>query len=102
MFVDLVAAFERYRFAVLPALLFVAGFAIWLRRDRRLDKMPGPRGFPLIGIGISLPDKAHVRFREWAAQYGEVFKLRVGWFNWVVINSPQAMHEILNKQVNSM
>ncbi|KAK3307263.1 putative O-methylsterigmatocystin oxidoreductase [Chaetomium strumarium] len=60
--------------------------------------MPGPGGLPLIGIGISLPDKAHVRFRQWASQYGEVFKLRVGWFDWVVINSPQAMHEILNKQ----
>lgn len=33
-------------------------------------------------------------------KYGEVFKLRVGWFNWVVINSPEAMKEILDKQVS--
>ncbi|KAI0017595.1 putative O-methylsterigmatocystin oxidoreductase [Xylariomycetidae sp. FL0641] len=60
--------------------------------------MPGPKGYPLIGIGTSLPPKPHFKMREWAAQYGEVFKLRVGWYNWVVINSPQAMHEILNRQ----
>lgn len=31
--------------------------------------------------------------------YGEVFKLRVGWYNWVVINDPQAFRDILDKQV---
>ncbi|KAI1486331.1 putative O-methylsterigmatocystin oxidoreductase [Biscogniauxia mediterranea] len=63
--------------------------------------MPGPGGYPLIGIGISLPVKPHVRLREWASMYGDVFKLRVGWYNWVIINSPEAMHEILNKQSSS-
>ncbi|KAI0003484.1 putative O-methylsterigmatocystin oxidoreductase [Xylariaceae sp. FL0662B] len=60
--------------------------------------MPGPGGYPLIGIGTSLPAKANFRLREWASMYGEVFKLRVGWYEWVVINSPEAMHDILNKQ----
>ena len=71
----------------------------WVRRERRLDEMPGPGGYPLVGIGISLPPKAPQRFRQWASSYGEVFKLGVSWYNWVVINSPEALKEILDKQV---
>lgn len=81
---------------VLSALLAIT---VWVRRDRRLDKMPGPQGWPLIGIGISLPQSSIFKMHAWALQHGEVFKLRVGWYNWVVLNSPQAVKEILDKQV---
>jgi cytochrome P450 len=37
-------------------------------------------------------------FRAWAQQYGELFRIRVGYYNWVVVNSPQAMREIFDKQ----
>ena len=97
-------AFAVKQFHLLPIFaifLAVVSVSAWLRRDRRLDKLPGPRGYPLIGIGISLPPKAPARLREWASMYGEVFTMRVGWYNWVVINSPQAFREILDKQVNA-
>ena len=70
----------------------------WLVRDNRLDTIPGPKGYPLIGVGYKLPPKAPAVFRKWALEYGDVFKLRVGWYNWVVINSPEAIREILEKQ----
>ena len=96
-------AFVVYQAHKLPILAVVLAIVLsvsaWLRRDRRLDKMPGPGGYPLIGIGTSLPPKAPARFRQWGSMYGELFKLRVGWYNWVVINSPQAFREILDKQV---
>lgn len=83
------------------AVLVVAAIAIglWIRRDRRLDRMPGPKGWPLVGIGLGLPKESAFMHR-WGLQYGEVFKLRVGWYNWVVINSPEAMKEIMDKQVS--
>ena len=84
-------------FAILLAVVCVAA---WFHRDRRLDKLPGPKGYPFIGIGISLPPKAPARLREWASRYGEVFRIRVGWYDWVIINSPQAFREILDKQVH--
>ena len=63
----------------------------WLRRDRRLDTIPGPKGFPLIGIGHRLPPKAPAVFRKWAIEDGDIFKIRVGWHNLVVINIPEAI-----------
>lgn len=74
---------------------------LWQQRARGLSTMTGPKGYPLIGIGLSLPPRAPKLFREWALEYGEVFKLRVGWYNWVVINSPEAFKEILDKQVSA-
>ena len=97
---DALDVYQNHRFTLWLLVLAVAfTVSAWLRRERRLDGMPGPGGYPLVGIGISLPPKAPQRFREWASSYGEVFKLRVGWYNWVVINSPEAFKEILDKQV---
>ncbi|KAF3067126.1 O-methylsterigmatocystin oxidoreductase [Daldinia childiae] len=98
---NILTLYHTHKLLFLAGLVAVVCSVAWLRRDRRLEKMPGPSGNPLIGIGTSLPPKAHIRFREWAATYGDVFKLKVGWYNWVIINSPEAIHEILIKQSSS-
>ncbi|KAI0437217.1 putative O-methylsterigmatocystin oxidoreductase [Xylaria telfairii] len=91
--------YERYRLLSLPLLLTVIIAALaWRRRDRRCDAIPGPPGYPLIGVGFQLPRRAPVLFRKWAAEYGDIFKIRVGWYDWVVINTPEAVREILEKQ----
>lgn len=94
--------FSLSHFYKLAALTLVGAavtlLVAWIRRDRRLDKMQGPRGWPLIGIGIGLPPKSAEVLGRWAVQYGEVYKIRVGWYNWVVINSPEAMRDIFDKQ----
>lgn len=70
-----------------------------LARDRRLDKLAGPKGNAFVGIGLSLPSHPTRKLREWALQYGELYKVRIGWYDWVVISSPEAMKEIFDKQV---
>lgn len=82
-------------FVAISAILLLSA---WFRRDRRLDSIPGPKTYLLIGVGSKLPPKAPELFRQWAQDYGEVFKIRVGWYNWVVINTPEAIREILEKQ----
>ncbi|RYO83500.1 hypothetical protein DL766_004974 [Monosporascus sp. MC13-8B] len=76
--------------------------AVWATlRDRRLDKIPGPRDSLITGIGLDLPPNALQKFREWAEQYGEIYKIRLGWYTWVVLSSPEAVKEILDKQVGT-
>ncbi|KAH7319574.1 putative O-methylsterigmatocystin oxidoreductase [Stachybotrys elegans] len=36
--------------------------------------------------------------KEWALEHGELFRLRIGWYDWVVINSPEAFKELMDKQ----
>ncbi|KAB8801879.1 hypothetical protein FH972_026701 [Carpinus fangiana] len=93
------AVYQDHRVLALAVISGITAIVMaWLRLDRRLDTIPGPKGYPLIGIGYQLPPKAPALFRRWAMEYGEVFKIRVGWYNWVVINSPEAIKEILEKQ----
>lgn len=95
----MVAGYQGYRVILFALAFCVAAVVIaWLRRDRRLDGIPGPKGHPLIGVGYKLPPRAPSIFRKWALEYGEIFKIRVGWYNWVVINTPEAVREILEKQ----
>ena len=95
----IVTLYQSHRVINLAVLLGLVVVVItWLRRDHRLDTIPGPKGYPLIGVGYKLPPKAPATFRKWAIEYGDVFKIRVGWYNWVVINTPEAIQEILEKQ----
>lgn len=89
-------------FPVLILLISAGAILIFYaaRRDKRLDKISGPRGNPITGIGLELPPDALQKFQTWAAEYGEVFKVRVGWWNWVVLNSPEAVKEVMDKQVH--
>ena len=97
--IDILASQQLHSMRFIAAIVGVIVLTItWLRRDRRLDSIPGPKGYPLIGVGYKLPPKAPAAFRKWALEYGEVFKIRVGWYNWVVINTPEAVREILEKQ----
>lgn len=101
---DPVLAILEHRPAVSVALLLAAAGLVvsWLRHDRRLDAIPGPRGrYPFIGIGWFLPPNAAELFHDWALTYGDIFKVRVGWYDWVVINTPEAVREILEKQAVS-
>ncbi|KAI9707018.1 MAG: hypothetical protein M1820_004606 [Bogoriella megaspora] len=79
-------------------LLLLSIAALWIRKDRRLNKINGPKGNIFGSIGLSLPPYATRRLREWAQEYGEVYKIRIGWYYWVVLNSPEAIKEVFDKQ----
>ncbi|KAL6405169.1 cytochrome p450 [Ilyonectria robusta] len=40
----------------------------------------------------------HRQIQRWADEYGELFKIQLGWENWVFVNSPEAVREIFDKQ----
>ncbi|KAF2169981.1 hypothetical protein M409DRAFT_19597 [Zasmidium cellare ATCC 36951] len=83
---------------VVPTLAYIL---IRQRAEYHLKTIAGPAGNLLTGIGISLPYRAHNVMRQWAVEYGELFRIRVGWYNWVVVNSAEAMKEIFDKQSSS-
>lgn len=88
-------------FVVLP-LIACLSFSIVSYRNSRPPKhyksVPGPRGLPLIGNTHQLGKAPQRQLQRWASENGELFKIRLGWENWVFVNSPEAVREIFDKQ----
>lgn len=83
-------------------LVVVLGLFVLLRSDSK-DKAkgklpPGPKGIPIIGNAHQLGPNPHRQLQRWAAQYGDLFSVRLGWDNWVFINTPNGVREIFDKQ----
>ncbi|KAG8908736.1 hypothetical protein FRB99_002974 [Tulasnella sp. 403] len=85
-------------------LVLAIGLLVWLVRwlllvgHREPDLPPGPPTVPLLGNIPVFPTKyMHFRFTEWAREYGEVFSLKLGGGTVVVLNSPEAVKEIMEK-----
>ena len=61
-------------------------------------RVPSPPGLPLIGNTLQLSSQPHLQFLKWARQYGEIYRVRLGLMDWYMLNSPEAVKEILDKQ----
>ncbi|VFQ58397.1 unnamed protein product [Cuscuta campestris] len=82
--------------ALLAAWAFCLLLAKSIRRRRNLP--PGPLPLPVIGSLHLLGDKPHISISRLSAKYGPVMNLKLGTVNTVVISSPAAAKEALQKQ----
>lgn len=37
--------------------------------------------------------------RKYQSKYGDAFKMRLGWYDWVFFNTPQGVREVFDRQV---
>ncbi|OIW27060.1 putative cytochrome P450 [Coniochaeta ligniaria NRRL 30616] len=88
---------------LLGGLALAAGLTViylfWFvgRRDSKLP--PGPPTLPIIGNLHQIPTKrTHLKFTEWAKQYGEIFSLKVGPGTTIVITSPRLIRQLVDKK----
>ena len=59
---------------------------------------PGPKGLPLIGNAHQLGGQPHRQVMQWAKEYGEIYKIRLGWNDWYMLCSPEAVKEVMDRQ----
>ena len=91
---------------LVPAAVLLALLAVWLVKltlsrpkvPSGLRSVPGPPGLPLIGNAHQLGQYPQRALQKWAREYGELFQIKLGYENWVFINSPAAVKEILDRQ----
>ena len=88
---------------IVLALGFVSLLAYTISsRHKRIPKglreVPGPKGLPLIGNTLQLQPYPQQRLQQWAREYGELFKIQLGWENWIFVNDPGAVKELLDRQ----
>jgi cytochrome P450 len=86
-------------------LLFAFSISIFLmHRYNRLrlpsgtHHAPGPAGLPVLGNAHQLGSQPHQQITTWAREYGELYKIRLGWNDWYMICLPEACKETLDKQ----
>ncbi|XP_078699160.1 steroid 17-alpha-hydroxylase/17,20 lyase-like isoform X1 [Branchiostoma floridae x Branchiostoma belcheri] len=83
-------------FITLSTSLLVILVITWLKDCIRRWRMPpGPIPWPIIGNRSAFEGKFHLTFIELAKKYGDVFSLRRGMTDVVVLNSEAAVREAL-------
>ncbi|EAT87902.2 hypothetical protein SNOG_04142 [Parastagonospora nodorum SN15] len=89
-------------YTILLLCSFLTSFILYTRYKRRpppgTHHAPGPAGLPVLGNAHQLGLQPHQQITAWAREYGELYKIRLGWNDWYMICSPEACKEILDKQ----
>jgi cytochrome P450 len=63
---------------------------------RRIRDLPGPRGLPLLGNALQIQrERLHRTAEQWAREYGEVFRFRIGSREFVVVSNPEMVATML-------
>ena len=80
---------------LLPAIVLLV-VVLLSRRARKVPQglrpVPGPKGLPLIGNTLQVPQsRPEKQFMKWAKEYGELFRVQIGWNDWVFVNSDVAV-----------
>lgn len=96
-----VAIITAFLLILFPLIILVTELLNRLSTARKLSTIPSPgNGWDALFWGRStlpMPNAPSV-MRQWALEYGELFRLRIGWYDWVVVNSPEAFRELFDKQ----
>ncbi|KAF1937890.1 cytochrome P450 76C3 [Clathrospora elynae] len=87
---------------VLLLLLLLITFVLYTRHKNNLPPgthhAPGPAGLLVLGNAHQLGQHPCHKITAWAREYGEVYRIRLGWNDWYMICSPEACKEIFDKQ----
>ncbi|XHG08273.1 hypothetical protein AWENTII_011383 [Aspergillus wentii] len=85
--------------AVAVLALFWMGQILSSRRKslRGECPVPGPKGIPLLGNTFQLSATPQKQMVQWAREFGEVYRVRLAYNDWYMLNSPEAVKEIMDK-----
>ncbi|KAL1753471.1 cytochrome P450 [Schizophyllum commune] len=86
-------------YSALACALVTAGYKVLRIGSREQGLPPGPPTVPLLGNALQIPRKfTFYRFTEWARVYGEIYSLKIGPGTAIVLSSPAALKQVLDKQ----
>jgi sulfatase maturation enzyme AslB (radical SAM superfamily) len=71
-------------------------YLLCIYRCTDISNISSSPGLPLIGNTFHAPSQAYRQYM--AQQYGEIYRVRLGMLDIYMLNFPQALKEILDKQ----
>ncbi|XP_061896539.1 cytochrome P450 1B1-like [Entelurus aequoreus] len=69
--------------------------SLWMRNLRRKTKLPGPFAWPVVGNAMQLGPMPHITFAKLAKKYGNVYQIRLGCSDIVVLNGNRVIRQAL-------
>ncbi|CAL1272926.1 unnamed protein product [Larinioides sclopetarius] len=87
----------NYEFLFGICAFFLAYFIALFIKKTRSNFPPGPIGLPIVGYLPFLSEDLHLDFSKLGKKYGDVFSVRLGSQNIVVLHGAEAIKEALNK-----
>ncbi|KAJ7605461.1 cytochrome P450 [Mycena polygramma] len=84
---------------ILASFIAICAYAISKIRRSKRASLPGPPGWPFIGNLLDLDvEYLYVKCRDWAQQYGDVYRLNILGGALIVVNSTAAAAELFEKR----
>ncbi|UQC90651.1 cytochrome P450 [Colletotrichum lupini] len=85
---------------ILPAVVLLYFLTQWVLQTRRPPNFPpGPPPIPILGNALQLPPKkAFFKFQEWSKTYGDIFGIKIGTENYVILSSAEHIRELYEKR----
>lgn len=66
---------------------------------RSWQAVPGPRGWPLLGIAPRIRlESFHRQLEDWSREYGEVFAFRLGRRRFLAVSNPEVVASVLRRR----
>ncbi|KAM3870887.1 cytochrome P450 1B1-like [Diretmus argenteus] len=75
--------------------LFCLEACLWVRNLRLKRRLPGPFAWPVVGNAMQLGQMPHITFTKLAKKYGNVYQIRLGCSDIVVLNGDRAIRQAL-------
>ncbi|KAG7281211.1 hypothetical protein CRUP_019736 [Coryphaenoides rupestris] len=75
--------------------LFCLEACLWVRNLRLKRRIPGPFAWPVVGNAMQLGQMPHITFSRLAKKYGNVYQIRLGGNDIVVLNGDKAIRQAL-------
>ncbi|KAH9892379.1 cytochrome P450 [Xylariomycetidae sp. FL2044] len=85
-----------------PLLLFILFRLVVVSRENRSPHaklLPGPKGYPIVGNLLDIPPKhSWLKFKEWADEYGPIYRLKLGSRQHVVLSTEKIANQLLRER----
>lgn len=75
--------------------LFCLEACLWVRNLRLKRRLPGPLAWPLVGNALQLGPMPHITFSNLAKKYGDIYQIRLGCNDIVVLNGARVIRQAL-------